>query len=125
MTKPRQETGAAAVELAAALPLVVFLLMLLVEVGVVMFDQLGVAQAAREGARAAAVSPNPGAAVAAATHATGLNQKAMTVRVGSRTPGALVLVQVSYRSRIVLPFTNQTLVEPVLTSRASMLVEGP
>ena len=75
MRNEHTERGAATVELIAAMPFVVFFLMLIIEFSVVMFDQLAVSQAAREGARAAAVSPDRATAVVAATHATGLNSE--------------------------------------------------
>jgi Flp pilus assembly protein TadG len=122
----RTERGAASVELAASIPFVVFLLMLLIEVGVVMFDQLAVSQAAREGARAAAVNPDRGAAVAAATHATGLDSKNITVDVGPRPAvGGLVEVSVTYRATINLPLTGVVLLRPTVSSSAAMMVEGP
>jgi hypothetical protein len=119
------QRGQATVELAVAIPFVVLLLMLLVQVGIVMFDQLAVAQAAREGARAAAVDPTPGAAASAAGHATRLDVKYLSVKAGPRPgPDGLVRVDVSYQARILLPFTDQVLLRPVVTSSAAMRVEG-
>lgn len=111
------------VELAVAIPFVVLVLMLLVEVGIVMFDQLAVEQAAREGARAAAVDPTPGAAVAAADRATRLDTKYLTIR--SRPgPDGMVHVEASYQGRILLPFTDAVILRPVVSGSASMRVEA-
>lgn len=53
----RQTGGQASVELVLVLPLVALLLLALLQTGLVLRDQLLVVQAAREGAREAAVSP--------------------------------------------------------------------
>ena len=56
MTRPaRRERGAAAVELAIVLPLLVLVIMGLVDFGRLFFAQIGLASASREGARAASV----------------------------------------------------------------------
>lgn len=51
----RRERGAAAVELAIVLPLLVLVIMGLVDFGRLFFAQIGLASASREGARAASV----------------------------------------------------------------------
>lgn len=65
------ERGSAAVEFAVVLPLVLLVLWALVEVAVVARTQLELVQAAREGAREAATSPDPAKAVAAVQEALG------------------------------------------------------
>jgi Flp pilus assembly protein TadG len=60
------------VELALSLPLLCIALVGCLQVAVVVRDQLAVQLAAREAARAAATSPDPGAARAAAARATNL-----------------------------------------------------
>ena len=62
----RRDAGQAAVELALALPVVVVLLLGMLQVALVGRDQLAVELAAREAARAAAVSADPVAAARAA-----------------------------------------------------------
>jgi len=61
----REGRGSAVVEFALVLPLVLVVLLGAVEVAVVARTQLEVSQAAREGAREAATTPDPAAAVAA------------------------------------------------------------
>jgi Flp pilus assembly protein TadG len=58
------ERGSAIVEFALVVPLVLAVLLAAVEVAVVARTQLEVSQAAREGAREAAASPDPAHAVA-------------------------------------------------------------
>ena len=60
----REGQGSAVVEFALVLPLVLVVLLGAVEVAVVARTQLEVRQAAREGAREAATTPDPAAAVA-------------------------------------------------------------
>ncbi len=80
------DDGQAAVELALALPVVVVLLLGMLQVALVGRDQLAVELAAREAARAAAVSADPaGAARAAAGRVTTLRPLTVTVRVGGDT----------------------------------------
>ncbi|MCB2223362.1 MAG: pilus assembly protein [Actinobacteria bacterium] len=57
------ERGSAVVEFALVVPLVVLVLLAAVEVAVAARTQLEVSQAAREGAREAAASPDPSRAV--------------------------------------------------------------
>jgi Flp pilus assembly protein TadG len=59
-----RERGSAAVEFALVVPLVALVLVSVVEIAVVARTQLEVSQAAREGAREAAASPDPERAVA-------------------------------------------------------------
>ena len=55
----RGSRGQATVELALTFPLVVLLLLMVVQLGLVIHAQLLAIHAAREGARAAAVAPEP------------------------------------------------------------------
>ncbi|MGI9032070.1 MAG: TadE/TadG family type IV pilus assembly protein, partial [Ilumatobacteraceae bacterium] len=64
--RARGAGGQAAVELALVLPVVVVFLLGLLQVALVARDQLAVELAAREGARAALVSAQPGAAATGA-----------------------------------------------------------
>lgn len=122
----KSQRGQASVELALAIPLLTLLFLLLTQVGVVLFSQLAVTQSAREAARAAAVDPSPGAAVAAARRATRLNPASLSVKVGKR-PAAdgMVHVAVSYPVRITLPFAGQALFTATVNSDAAMRVEVP
>ena len=53
--RARQERGAAAVELAVVLPLLILVILGLIDFGRLFFAQIGLASASREGARAASV----------------------------------------------------------------------
>lgn len=55
----RSSRGAAAIELAIALPLLVFVIMGLVDFGRLFFSQIGLGSASREGARASSVGLPP------------------------------------------------------------------
>lgn len=60
-----RQSGSAAVEVALVLPLILMLLLAVAEVAVVARTQLELVNGAREGARVAAVSPEPADAVVA------------------------------------------------------------
>jgi Flp pilus assembly protein TadG len=98
------EDGQAAVELALVTPLLFVLLLAVVQVGLVVRDQVLVVDAAREGARAAAVDPAPDAGQKAAGQVPGLNTARMRVLVTRGTgPGATVRVDVEYRAPTDVP----------------------
>lgn len=120
----RGEKAQATLELAFCLPIVVILYLFLVQIGVVLLNQLAVTQAAREGARAAAVDPNPGAAAAAAGLATGLDSRRLKTTVGPR-PGSdgMVHVTAEYESDIRMPLTQTILVRTHVEGHAAMRVE--
>jgi Flp pilus assembly protein TadG len=118
------ERGQATVELALVLPLVALLLLALVQAAVVARDQMLVAHAAREAARAAAVDPDVGAARRAAEQAGPLAADRLTVDVTGRgEPGSRVRVAVSYRVPIRLPLVGRAIGDVTLTSSATMRVE--
>ena len=127
MTHRKNEEGQATIELALCIPLFVALMLLMAQVCGVLLAQLAVTQAAREGARAAAIDPRPGTAATAARSATGLNPARLSVEVSPshRTPGEMVRVQVSYPMQISMPFSNTTLLRPVVQAEAAMLAEAP
>lgn len=121
----RSELGQATVELAAVIPLFLLVTILLVQVGTVLLDQLAVVQAARAGARIAAVDSAQGAAAAAAGRATGLEPDRLSVTVGSRPDAdGMVRVRVRYTSQIKAPFTGSVLLRPQVEGTAAMRVEG-
>jgi Flp pilus assembly protein TadG len=96
-----REHGSAVVEFALVLPLVLVVLVAAVEVAVVARAQLEVSQAAREGAREAAASPDPELAVEAVRRFLGDaagRQARISVKREHRVGGvAEVLVTVPYR----------------------------
>lgn len=117
----KNQQGSATLEVALSIPLLAFLFLLLVQVAVVMLDQLAVTQAAREAARAAAVSPSSGAAVAAGRSATRLRSERLTIEVDRS--GGFAEVEVSYRSKVVLPIAGTVLFEPTVSAHAAMSLE--
>ena len=93
--------GSAVVEFALVLPLVLVVLLAAVEVAVVARAQLEVSQAAREGAREAAATPDPEAAVGAVRRflGEGLGSQARVSVSRDHVVGgrAEVVVRVPYR----------------------------
>jgi Flp pilus assembly protein TadG len=80
----RGEAGQAAVELALCLPLLAAIGLALLQVALVVRDQVLVTHAAREAAREAAVSPDPGAARRAALAGAELDGDRLDVDVRGR-----------------------------------------
>ncbi|MCA1831295.1 MAG: TadE/TadG family type IV pilus assembly protein [Actinomycetota bacterium] len=114
MLRPRKkpcETGAASVEFAVVLPLVVVALLLLVQVALLVSQQLAVTHAAREGSRAAAVWNDDAKARNAALLAGHLesSQTDVIVEPSSRHVGDAVTVTVRYRPIIVVPYVGRFL----------------
>ncbi len=107
-TRPSRPTerGAAAVEFALVLPLLLVVVLAFVQVGLVITDRMLVEGAARAGARTAAVDPDPGAvADAVAAAAPGLDPGARTVDIQrAGTQGDPVTVVVGYTSPVRVPF---------------------
>ncbi len=121
-TASSREEGQASVELALVLPLVVVLLLGLLQVALVGRDQLALELAAREAARAAAVSADPaGAARAAAARVIRLEP--LTVDIAVR--GDAVTVTVSHRSRTDVPLAGRLIDDVELRARATMALEPP
>lgn len=117
----RSEAGSASVEFAVVLPLTVVALMLVVQVALLVAEQLNVAHAAREGARAAAVWNDDARARDAALRAGALDPDRTDVAVdpAERDVGDAVRVTVVYRPAIVVPFVAR-FVPAGTTLRASV-----
>lgn len=113
--------GQATVELALALPVVVLVLLAAVQVAVVARSQILVVDAARAGARAAAV--RAGAAVGAARRTPGLRGERLEVDEASAGPGGDVEVHVRYRAPTDVPLVGALFGEPTLTATVTMAVE--
>jgi hypothetical protein len=112
--------GQATAELAVALPVVLLLALTLIQAALVLRDDLAVANAAREAARAASLDPDP----ARAERAAAAVLPGATVRSGPRPPvGELVHVRVTYRSTTELPVVGPLLPDPLLEARVAMRVE--
>lgn len=116
------ERGSAVVEFALVVPLVLLLVLGVVEVAVVARTQLEVVNAAREGAREAAATPDPARAVKAAR--ASLGAAGASARVSVRRPhvvGQLAEVRVSVLHRVGAGFLGGLSLD--ITGRASMRVE--
>lgn len=121
----RGAPGQATVELALTLPVVAGLLVVLVQVGLVVRDQVLVVHAAREAARAAAVTADPSAARQAAIASGGLDPAHLAVRtVGRAGPGSDVTAEVSYDALIRFPLLAAAVPQVRLTASTTMRVEG-
>jgi hypothetical protein len=98
--------GSATLELALVLPLALLAGLALVQVGLVAKDSLVVVQAAREGAREAAVTTDEDRVRAAALR-SGLPQERTEVEIERRGGvGDPVTVRVRYRAALVVPFVE-------------------
>lgn len=96
-----------------------------VQITLLVWDQLRVVHAAREGARALAVSNNERDAVDAALRAGSLDEKSSTVEVFpvDRPAGTPSRVRVVHRARILVPFTDALMPDLTLIGTAWMRVE--
>lgn len=125
MTRRGGDEGQATVELALVLPVFVLLILLLLQVGVLVRDQVLVIHAAREGARAAAVTDaNADAAEKAAFAAAGLPLQ--STEVVTTPPGPkhdLVQVQVHYTDPTDVPIIGRLLGDVRVTGTVSMRME--
>ncbi len=102
------------------LPLIVFGLMAILQVGLVVRDQVAVIHAAREAARAASVDRDPSGAVRAARRVLARAD----VHVGARPAlGGAISVDVEYHSRTDLPLVGALFPDPDLHAHAVMRVE--
>ena len=95
--------------------------LVLVQVGLLVRDQILVVHAAREAARAAAVDPTTQAATAAAITATRLDPARLQVETaGSRTTGGLLEVRVRYRPESAVPIVGRLF--PTVTIQEALTV---
>jgi hypothetical protein len=105
-----------------ALPVVVVLLLGMLQVALVGRDQLAVELAAREAARAAAVSADPrSAARLAAERVTALRPLAVAVSVGTHT----VRVTVTHPSATDVALIGRVIGEVELRAAVTMALEPP
>jgi Flp pilus assembly protein TadG len=118
---PPGDRGQASVELALAFPALVVMLLAIVQVTLVVRDQVAVIHAAREGARAAAVT---GAGVpdgvTAARAATALESARLTVQV---VKGTQVRATARYRSPTQVPIVGRFLGDVTVQATAVMQPE--
>ncbi len=108
------------VELALCLPLVCLMLLGVVQIAVVVRDQLLVQHAAREAARAGAVSADPSAA---ATNVVQAVAPDASVSVSDRGPQ--VRANVTMTTHTDVPLIGLLVPDVVVTSSATMVREPP
>lgn len=114
--------GQATVELALVLPLVLTLVLFVVQVGLVARDQVMVVNAAREGARSAAVDPTLTAARTAAEASGALDPSRMQVALAAGS--GTVTVTVTYRSTTTVPLVGVLLGDIIMRESTTMRAEG-
>jgi hypothetical protein len=121
----RRARGSAAVELALVLPLALTAALALLQVGLLTKDALLVAQAAREGAREAAVSIDDVRVRQAAVIGGGLVNDRVEIEVDrSGSVGDPVTVRIRYRAPMVVPFVEWLFADEIgLTAEATMRQE--
>jgi hypothetical protein len=116
-------TGSAAVELALVLPLVLMMVLAVLQVGLLAKDSLVVVQAAREGAREAAVtSDDERVREAALRGGGGLAGERTEIEVQrTGTMGDPITVHVRYRAPLVVPFVEWLFPDEVLLRSAATM----
>lgn len=119
----RRDHGQATVELALCLPLVCLMLLGVVQVAVIVHEQLVVQLAAREGARAAAVSATPRPSGAAAAERSGLDGRRATVTIDAVATS--VRVNVAAVVATDLPLIGALLPDVTVTATVTMEREPP
>jgi len=120
-----RERGQTSVELVLALPVLALLLLLIVQVGLVVRDQVLLVHAAREAAREAAVASDRNAARRGALAGARLEPGRLTVETEGRDgPGSRVTARLSYRSPTEVPLVGALLGDVHLSATATMRVEA-
>ncbi len=118
------DEGQAAVELALVLPLVAILLLVLVQVGLLVRDQILVIHAAREAAREAAVDAAADVPTRAAAASSTLDEARLSVEASGRGgPGSRVRIHVTYRAPTDVPLVGAAIPDVTLEASATMRVE--
>lgn len=121
----RREGGQASVELVLALPVLALLLLVVVQVGLVVRDQVLLVHAAREAAREAAVAPDADAARRGALAGARLDPDRLTVRTEGRGgSGSRVTARLTYRSPTDVPLVGALVGDVHLSASATMRVEA-
>ena len=108
--RPPREEGQATLEAALTLPIVLIALLLIVQVGIVVRDVLALQQAAREGARVAAVSGDDAEASDAVRNSAGpldASQVEIDIDRDGDAIGHAVDVRLSYIARVSLPVVSR------------------
>jgi Flp pilus assembly protein TadG len=120
----RREGGQAAVELALALPLLALLALALLQVALVVRDEVLLTHAAREAAREAAVSDDPGAARRGALAGSRLDEGRLEVSTTGRAgAGSRVTASLTYRSPTEVPVVGDLVGDVRLQASVTMRAE--
>jgi Flp pilus assembly protein TadG len=123
--RSRADSGQATVELALATPVLCLLLLGIVQLVVVVRDQLAVIEAARVGARAAAVAADPGGAASGAIGGIADTGSPTRARVSTAASGQYVTVTVTAVSVTDVPLIGALLPDVEVSGRATMILEPP
>jgi len=126
MRRAGDEHGQATVELALCLPIVLFVLGALVEVGLIAADQVRLWHAAREAARVAVVDSDPSAARRAAEGA-GFESLSLAIQPepALRRAGDPLSVTVEYDRPATMPVIGALFERVDLEAHATMRIEEP
>jgi hypothetical protein len=126
MRRAGDQRGQATVELALCLPVVLFVLGALVEVGLIAADQVRLWHAAREAARIAVVDSDPTAARRAAEGA-GFKSLRLAVQPepALRRAGDPLSVTVEYDRPAAMPVIGALFEHVALEANATMRIEEP
>lgn len=121
-----EDRGQSTVEFALILPLVALVVLCVVQAGLVVRDQLLVSHAAREAARAAAVSDNDrtGAALRAARQAGPLQSDRLSGTVSTADSGRSVRVVITYKGATDLALIGPLVPDIDLESSVVMRIES-
>jgi Flp pilus assembly protein TadG len=119
----RSQAGQSTVEFAVLLPVLLLAVLVVIQGGLVVRDQLLVQHAAREGARAAAVSDSVTGVQDAAGRAGPLDQSRLTVTRSARRQGQPVRVTVRYRSHGAVPIVGRLMDRFTLSASVTMRAE--
>lgn len=117
----RRDEGQSTVELTLALPLLAFLLLGIIQVGLVVRGQVLVTHAAREAARTAAVGESDADVRRSASGSGGLLPHRMKVQIDEA--GDRVEVRVKYNHPTSVPIVGALLGDVTLSSTATMRIE--
>lgn len=122
-TRAHLDRGAAMVEFAIVLPLLLLLVFGIIEFGRGYNAQLTLTHAAREGVREYALTQDPDAGMATARDAaTTLDPAQMTVTVTGCTVGSPTTLRITYPFQLFIPFFPSTPIQ--LASEGSMRCGG-
>jgi len=119
--RSERERGQAAVEFAVALPLIVIAMLAIAQLGVSIRNEVAVELAAREGARAAAVSALSGTSAGAAAR----RAVALPLDVSVSSDGRTVSVTVTYVDPTDVAIIGAAIGPVTHTATATMAIEPP